>query len=253
MFCQTQRHWSFSVPLVLAMVVPDVRAGECESPTRNTVNTNTVSDNQMCLISWNSRGSRQQKMQYLSHLVSTQNVGTKIPIICNQESFILKANSYKIMQALPGFHCFINPAIKEFQDRGRPMNGMFIAVLYSITSFIEDVSPNHWRVQAVLISSADSKTLLINFYLPFDTREAIESDDLTETIEVIKRTIDGTECDAVIWAGDINADFRRNTTHTRVVKEAVEENNLQTCWDTFNVDFTCTSERDGNTFTSILG
>ena len=203
-------------------------------------------------MSWNSRGSSQQKMQFMNHLVSTQIVGDKIPILCNQENFILKSNSYKIFQALPGFHCFTNPAIKDVQDRGRPKNGMFIAVPDSIKSFIQDVSPNHWRVQAVLIDSSVAKTLLINSCFPIDSREANENVELTETIEVIKSVIEANNCEAIVWVGDINSDFSRNTTHTKVVKEAVEDSGLLVCWDTFPVDFTCTYEREGTSFTSIL-
>ena len=233
-------------------MVPDARAGECDHSTQVTVPRNPVTGNPVCLISWNSRGSSHQKIYFLSHLVSPQIVGNKIPILCNQENFILKANSYRIVQALPGFHCFINPAVKDVQDRGRPMNGMFIAVPDSIKSFIKDVSPNHWRVQALLIESSSSKTLLINSYFPFDTRRVIESDELTETIEVVKSVIEDNDCDAVMWAGDINSDFTRNNTHTKAVREVVEELNLKVSWETFPIDFTCTTERDGGTFTSIL-
>ena len=121
---------------------------------------------------------------------------------------------------------------------------MFIAVPDIIKGSVKDVSPNHMRVQAVLISSSTSKTLLINAYLPYDTRTAIESDDLTETLEVNKSVIEDNDCDAVLWAGDANSDFTRNTAHTRAVKEVVEDSNLLVTWDSFPVDFTCTSERD---------
>ena len=191
-------------------------------------------------------------MEYLKYLVSPQIVGDKIPIICNQENFILKANSYKISQVIPGFHCIVNPARKDVLDRGRPSNGMFIAVPDSIKGSVKDVSPNHFRVQAVLISSSRSKTLLINSYLPWDTRTAIESDDLTETLEVIKSVIENNDCDAVVWAGDVNSDFSRDTSHTRAVKETVDNSNLLVTWESSPVDFTCTSERDRNTITSIL-
>ena len=220
-----------------AAVVPNARNRECNQPTKITVKS-------VCVISWNSRGLSQQKTEFLKHLVSPQIVGDKIPIICNQDNFVLKGNSYRISQALPGFHCIVNPAIKDVLDRGRPCNGIFIAVPDIIKGSVKDVSPNHMRVQAVLISSSTSKTLLINAYLPYDTRTAIESDDLTETLEVIKSVIEDNDCDAVLWAGDANSDFTRNTAHTRAVKEVVEDSNLLVTWDSFPVDFTCTSERD---------
>ena len=133
---------------------------------------------------------------------------------------------------------------------------MFIGVPENIKSFIKDVSPNHWRVQAVIIESLSSRTLLINTYFPFDKREgeneAGEDDELTETLEVIQIVLETNVCDAVVWTGDINSDFKRNTKHTRTVREAVEDSNLLVTWDKFSVDFTCSLEREGATFSSIL-
>ena len=119
----------------------------------NTLQNNTVHLKEVCLISWNSRGSSNQKLHFTNQLVSPQVVGDKIPIICNQENFILKANIYRLKRAIPGFQFYINPAVKNVQDVGRPMNGMFICVPDIIKNSVQDVSPGHWRIQAVIISS----------------------------------------------------------------------------------------------------
>ena len=87
---------------------------------------------------------------------------------------------------------------------------MFIAVPNSIKSQVIDISPGHWRVQAVVIESTASRTLLLNTYFPCDSLSA--RDDMEETIEVldiIKRTLETSKCDSVLWCGDINSDFRR--------------------------------------------
>ena len=104
---------------------------------------------------------------------------------------------------------------------------MFICVPDSIKSCITDVSPSHWRVQAVIISSKDSRTLLINSYFPFDKRGG-EDDihELIETLGVIKNVVRNCDCDAVIWVGDINADYTRNTPHSRAVRDSVDDLNL---------------------------
>ena len=124
----------------------------------------------VCFISYNSRGFSESQQKVTNMLTSPSIVGDKLPIIYNQENFILKANSYKILQTLPNFHCFINPAIKEDMNTGRPKGGLFIAVPESIKGAVRDVSPGHWRLQAVIISSPSSKTLLINSYFPTDKR-----------------------------------------------------------------------------------
>ena len=190
----------------------------------------------------------------MNKLVSQEIVGEKVPILCNQENFILKANLYRLFQEIPGFHFFVNPAVKEFHDKGRPKNGMFICVPDKIKNSVSDVSPGHWRVQAVIISQGNNKTLLINSYFPFDERESEEAclDDLDETIGVIKNIIRNCESDAVMLVGDINADYTRNTPHTRTVKESLDELQLVTAWDTFQADFTHTYEREGPTFISTL-
>jgi hypothetical protein len=191
----------------------------------------------------------------MKKLVSHQIVGEKIPILCNQENFILKANVYKLFQAIPGFQFFVNPAIKSGQDRGRPANGMFICVPDCIKSCVTDISPGHWRVQAVVIESDHSRTLLINSYFPFDKRDQLDIEglnDLTETLGVINNIIQGCECDAVVWAGDINADYSRNTQHCNIVKENIEELNLTTAWNCYDIDFTCTYEREGTSYVSTL-
>ena len=191
----------------------------------------------------------------MNRLVSPEIVGDKIPILCNQENFILKANSYKLFQAIPGFQFFINPAIKPLQDRGRPSNGMFICVPESIKSCVTDVSPGHWRVQAVVIASEHSRTLLINSYFPFDKRNQLDNEGLTELIEtlgVISNIIQSSNCDSVVWTGDINTDYSRVTPHCTVVREHVEQMSLARVWDNYEVDFTCTYEREGVSFTSTL-
>jgi hypothetical protein len=217
---------------------------------------NTVTQNKVCLISWISRGSNEQKLQFAKFLVSPQVVGNKIPILCNQENFILKSNTYRLFQAIPGFQFIINPAIKTIQDQGRPKNGMFICFPDSIKSCVRDVSPGHWRVQAVVISSAESRTLLINTYFPFDKREGQynnnNDDELTETIGIIQNVIRSTECDAVAWVGDINADFSRNNRQSNTVSEAVSESNLCVTWERYPTDFTHTYEREGTTHVSTL-
>ena len=81
------------------------------------------------------------KKSFLNYLSSREVIGSKIPIICSQETFILRENSYKLTQALPDFQFLINPAVKNSHDKGRPKNGMFIAFPRNIESYLTDVFP----------------------------------------------------------------------------------------------------------------
>lgn len=94
----------------------------------------------MCLISYNSRGFSQHKEDICRFLVSPFVNGNKLSILCNQENFVLKANSYKIRKALPGYYAIIKPAIKTSHDKGRPKGGLFIAVPEIIKNELKDVS-----------------------------------------------------------------------------------------------------------------
>ena len=123
---------------------------------------NAVSNKNIAVISYNSRGFAKEKQEFCQLLTSKQIIGENIPILCNQENFVLRGNSHKIVQTLPNFHCFINPANKDSLDKGRAQNGMFIAVPKLIQNQVTDESPGFWRIQAVTIFNSSSTILLIN-------------------------------------------------------------------------------------------
>ena len=156
--------------------------------SKNNVGTPLV-NRKVCFVSYNSRGFSESQQKVINIISSPSTVGDKLPIVCNQENFILKGNSYKILQTLPSYQCFINPAIKDDMNTGRPKGGLFIAVPESIKGAVKDVSPGHWRLQAVIISSPSSKTLLINSYFPTDSRAVninIQLQELCEIIDIIE-------------------------------------------------------------------
>ena len=138
--------------------------------------------------------------------------GNSLPVLCNQENFLLRDNSYKIRKAFPGFHFIINPAVKSNLNLGRPSNGMFIAFPNSIKNLVTDVSPGFWRVQAAKISFGSSTLLLINSYFPTDPqRNNVDQSELLETLGRIKLVIESNVCDSVLWADDLNSDFSRQS------------------------------------------
>ena len=108
--------------------------------------------NSFCLISYNSRGFCKLKQDFCRYIISNEVVGSSLPIICNQENFLLKSNSYKINNSLPGFHVISKQAEISSFERGRPRGGLFIALPNILRSCVVDVSPSHWRVQAILIN-----------------------------------------------------------------------------------------------------
>ena len=85
------------------------------------------------------------KTDFMKLLVSDVVTGDKIPILCNQENFLLRENTYKIKQAFPKLNIVIKPAFKKDLNHGRPSNGMFIAFPDNIKNQVTDVSPGFWR------------------------------------------------------------------------------------------------------------
>ena len=205
----------------------------------------------ICFLSYNSRGFSDLKIEFMNLLLSQEVVGDKLPILCNQENFILRDNSYKLTRAFPGYHVLVNPAIKNTHDKGRPKNGMFIAYPEILKNSVSDVSPNYWRLQAIKIKLGNFSTLLINSYFPTDNRRP-DSDELLEILSNIKEVIRKNEFDALMWAGDINADFIRNTYHTTTTSDTIDDLDLTKSWDNFKIDFTHCHEHLGVCHVSIL-
>ena len=125
-------------------------------------------------------------------------------VICNQENFLLHGNSYILNKVFPKFHIVVKPAVKVSIDGGRPRNGMFIAVPDKLKNNISDVSPGHWRIQAVLLNINESRTLIINVYFPVDKflnkLGDGHTDELDETLSIIDKIIEDTNCDKLIIA-----------------------------------------------------
>ena len=208
------------------------------------------SKDSICVFSYNSRGFLEEKQDICNILfVDTENY---YPILCNQENFLLKGNNYKVTQCLPNARVIFKEATKE-SIGGRPKNGMFIAVPLEIKELAVDVSPSHWRVQAIILSTPNNKFLIINSYFPTDPRvNEFDTTDLFSTLSAIDDLLKEHNYDNVIWCGDINADFIRNTVFTTTIDRFVIEMSLEKSWDKYSIDFTHSLEREEHTYTSTL-
>ena len=205
----------------------------------------------ICIYSYNSRGFAKEKQDICKLLMST--AGSVYPILCNQENFVLRGNGYQIKRCLPDSHVIVKEAVKCTHDAGRPKNGMFIAVPIEFKELVTDVSPNHQRVQAVVLQSKDNNIMIINTYFPTDPKaDDFDSSELLTTLAAIRELLERNAYNSIVWTGDLNADFKRKTTFTRIVESFLAENGFSSCWDKFPVDFTHLQERDGKSFTSVI-
>ena len=116
---------------------------------------------------------------------------------------------------------------------------MFIAVPVQIKEHISNVSPKHWSVQAVTLRTPTSNLLIINTYFPVDSQiHDFDTADLLSTLSAINDVIKGNEFDIIVWIGDINADFSRQTRCTNMIESFIDQNEFSTLWDRFPTDFT---------------
>ena len=130
---------------------------------------------------------------------------------------------------------------------------MFVAIPLEIKELVPDVSPTHWRVQAIILSTPSNKVLIINSYFPTDHRvNEFDTTDLFSTLSAINSVLTEIEYDSVIWGGDINDDFLRDTVFTSNIIRFVEERSFETSWDKYLIDFTHVFHREEHTYTSTL-
>ena len=192
-------------------------------------------EEKICIYSYNSRGFDQTKQDIFKTLLLLS--GDCMPIICNQENFILKANRYLINKCLPDHHIIFTPASKKgLHGRPKKRNVHRCTSVYSPSS----------RAQSIIIDTKLDKTLIINTYFPQDPKcDDFDEADLLLTLSAIRDIIISCDFNRLVWTGDINADFKRNTRFVRVVEDFISKLDLVKAWDIQKIDFTHTAAVNG--------
>ena len=80
----------------------------------------------------------------------------------------------------------------------------------------------------------------------------VNDGELTESLQIIREVIEGNEFDSVLFLGDINCDFTRNTRFVQNIQSFLSELDLIKAWDKFEVDFTHFQETNGITHVSLI-
>ena len=85
----------------------------------------------------------------------------------------------------------------------------------------------------------DKSLLLINSYFPQDMKTVGYRDNgLEEILAEIRDILLNNQFDDVVWTGDINADFTRNSGHVQRLHSYIDEYNMVKAWDAYPIDFT---------------
>ena len=152
------------------------------------------------MISFNTRGFSKHKEETCNHLLNSHFGDKMLTILCNQEHFMLKSNSYKIRKAFPGYFVILKPAVKNTPDKVRPKGGLFIAVPDLFKNEVKDISPSFWRTQGIILKIRSSRILLINSYFPTDPgTQVFDETELLETIQSVKEVVEGNDFDQIVW------------------------------------------------------
>ena len=203
--------------------------------------------NEICLYSYNSRGSNDLKLKFIQDLIDLS--GNKIPIFCIQEHFLLRNNLKKISNYFSNHSVISKPAFKNFevQNKGRPRGGLSIIIPKYLRKSVKIVSCKSWRIQILEINLTKEKYLLINSYFPNDARGVDDNcDELEDCLAQIGSAIQTQNCDNYFLLGDLNAEFLRNSSHVNFVKQFLDRHNMFSVWEDYEIDFTyCFEAEDG--------
>ena len=221
-----------------------------EKKTIDDDNKETISKN-IRIYSFNSRGFDETKQKFCLEVLNTD---TKhFPVMCNQENFVLKGNEHLIKKALKDYHVFVKPATKSNLE-GRPVNGMFVALPIGLRNKAKDVSPNHNRIQAVLLKTDKNTIMIVNAYFPPDpkTTEYKIDPDLEDVLATIENLVKAHQCNDLLLVGDLNCDYARKNGRVARVQRFLSSNIMETAWETFEVDYTHEFENNDTTYTSTI-
>ena len=203
------------------------------------------STNQLSLFSYNSTGWNAHKAKMINDFLILKS----IKIVALQEHFLLKQNLHKIQEHFLNYELFALPAVKSNTQitRGRPSGGLAFLYSNTLSSNIERISvPNSSRVQGIKLNLNNTFYVFINVYFPVDKRNG-EIDELIKVLQDIQYILDlcNDQCN-IIFMGDLNADFSRDTVYVNHVKEFMLNHSLCSVWTKFNCDFSYSHTRNVN-------
>ena len=213
-----------------------------------------VQNNEICMYSYNTRGSNELKLKFIEDLINLS--GNRITIVCIQEHFLLRNNLKKISNYFSNSSVISKPAFKTFeaQNRGRPKGGLSIILPKYLRKSVKIILCKSWRIQCIVIEVNGESTILINSYFPNDSGEVVDhARELDDCLAEIGSLLQTHMCNNYFLMGDLNADFLRNSSHVNCVKTFLSRHNMYSLWQDFPIDFSYSFEAaNGNSYVKTL-
>ena len=195
-------------------------------------------DNDTTFISYNSTGFAADKVNWLSSLIET----TGTDFVSLQEHFQSQVttgrkttgNASRIFdESFRSFKNFVVPAYRQpGQVRGRASGGL--AQLSSSTKDVklQRVNSNSRRIQAQIIHFPNFKLLWGNVYFPTDPGAGNFDDaELNTVLQEMETVMENEDFDHVLWNGDFNCDFSRNTPFVGLIRDFLHKIGLLAVWE----------------------
>ena len=210
---------------------------------------NTITDS-ICITSYNSTGFGLGQQAYIETLSLFSD------IVCIQEHFLLDAgdkkysNTDKIRRKFSNnFDMYIVPAFKSNNNvkKGRGSGGLATMWRKSLTKYVSRLKVDNYRIQATVFKFPSGKLLLLNTYFMCDPQiNNFDDGQLLALLDDIHGVIQQSGCTNILWTGDINCDFSRNSRFVQAVRLFIESQHLRVFWTDPNdriqhVDFTHSS------------
>ena len=192
------------------------------------------SNKHLCISSYNSTGYGLGAKQSMETLLLFSD------ILCIQEHFLLDSKSKKHSNTNKmrvdfgdNFDMFIVPASKDASkvSRGRGSGGLSILWKKSLTKYVSKVSSRNTRLQGAKFSFPGCDILVINGYFPCDVQtDNFDDTELIKTLQDMRAMIVSSDCQNVLFSGDLNCHFQRSNKFTKIIENVLNDIPLKIMW-----------------------
>ena len=155
------------------------------------------------------------KMKYTEQLLTYHN----IDFLLIQEHWLLKRQLNKLSFFSSKYNFHAQSGVDEQSQilRGRPYGGCAILWKHELEGNIMCINTSCSRLCAIKIKIKNSWILLINLYLPCDTRSA-DISELDRVIDDVHTILSSEQYDHILLGGDLNCDLTRSSAHVDRLK-----------------------------------
>lgn len=158
------------------------------------------------IVSYNCHGFGPTKVDYINKLCS------EYDFVLIQEHWLLEQNLGLFHDKIPFITCHGVSAIDSgILLQGRPHGGCSILWKTALACKVSPVDSGNCRVSAILIELSSNKILLVNFYMPIDTRYDHQNSAVyDEALAAAASLAHIHDVNFTIYGGDFNTDFQRH-------------------------------------------